>query len=153
MKFLRCFFLIVLSLTCTACTEFFWGLGCTARIVFSRDEKLDVVELPTAVVGQYYEYTLSCREDTSIDCGYMEWRPDFAKEDLPQGLELVPVSVPLVAENGDEFSQKGWMLHGTPLQAEVYKFNIIGYKFRSMCGKSDDIYRYKLNIIQAESSR
>lgn len=151
MKFLRHLLLVALSLNCTACGEFFWGLGCTAGIVFTRDKKFDIVELPTAVVGQYYEYTITCESQGIGDCHYMDWMPDLAKKEFPQGLELVSVSIPRLDDDGQTSSQNAWMIQGTPVEPGNYKFNIIGYTYRSMCGKSDDIYRYKINIVQAAS--
>lgn len=147
-------FILSFSLLCTGCGEIFFGIGCGAGIIFSSDQKLEVTQLSPAVVGQYYEYSL-----TPLDGHhYMHWLPQVTAEELPTGLELVNEFRPYENSSlgGEEHAenqgvQEVWVLRGVPQTAGQFSFNFIGYTYRSMCGSSDDIYSYTLLIKPALS--
>lgn len=153
---MRFFSVLVLSfsLLCTGCGEIFFGIGCGVGIIFSSDQQLEVTELPSAVVGQYYEYSFTPLNGDR----YMCWLPQVAPEDFPAGLELVNeirLYENASQESGnypqDQGGQEVWLLRGIPQTSGEFSFNFIGYTYRSMCGKSDDIYPYRLLIKPALS--
>lgn len=125
--------LLFIGLNCTGCAEIIFGTICSAGIIFSFDEKQKTQQLPPATVGQYYEYVINIPSNIIYT--------SRLKESLPEGLTLVALESP---SNSHE---KNWLLKGVPLTLGKYEFSIKGEPFRTMCGNSDYIYPYALQVL------
>lgn len=115
-----------------------YGVVCTAGIIFTTDKTLAKQSLPTATVGEYYEFILQYPTDSR----YMRWSLD--SDELPEGIEIIP------ADSDIKYSNNGnYIIKGTPKKAGSYKFYMKGMTYVTMCGNSDYYYPYSITVLPA----
>ncbi|EDS6039145.1 hypothetical protein ZL39_002340 [Salmonella enterica subsp. enterica] len=124
--------------------------ACYVGILLTTDREHEKQTLPVAQVGKYYETMVK----TTVN---WENGPALDPKNLPEGIQMSLLAknkegefISIEHKNVEYMVGDTWIkFSGTPQKAGKFTINVVARLSPSMCGSSDDIWPYVLQIEEA----